>query len=100
VKWEEATSYCQQLGLGGFSDLRLPEIGEFEGIFDVSVDQPYKVKGGILVSSDWVWSATRQSSSEAWFFSFPKGDAPPTYLISAALGGRCVCAVPESDLVI
>jgi hypothetical protein len=101
VNWEEATSYCQQLRLGGFSDLRLAQIGELEGIFDVSVDQPYKVKGGIQLSSYWVWSATPAGSGEAWSFEFyHDGGEHPAASISAASGGLCVCAVPESDLVI
>jgi hypothetical protein len=37
VNWEEAINYCRQLQLGGFSDWRLPEIGELEGIYDGSL---------------------------------------------------------------
>jgi hypothetical protein len=77
VNWEEAMIYCQQLRLAGFSDWRLPEIGELEGIYDASVNRAYKVKGGIQLSSFWIRSATRQESDEAWVFGFDYGERSP-----------------------
>jgi hypothetical protein len=74
VDWHEATSYCQQLRLGGFSDWRLPEIRELEGIYDSSSKQPYKVKNGIKVSGGWTWSATKAGSGSAWYFLIYYGE--------------------------
>jgi hypothetical protein len=73
VNWTEAMGYCRQLRLGGFSNWRLPEIGELEGIYDDSLNQRYKLKGDIRMSSYWAWSATRQESGEAWIFGFLTG---------------------------
>jgi hypothetical protein len=90
VNWNEAMSYCQQLRLTGFSDWRLPEIGELEGIYDASVNQPYKVKGDIQLSDYWAWSATRQGTGEAWFFYFLNGGRA-SYLLDLRRGIRALC---------
>jgi hypothetical protein len=90
VNWSEAVSYCQQLRLGGFSDWRLPEIGELQGIFDASVNELYKVKGNIQLSNYWVWSATRQGSGEAWIFFFTNGERHHGQLDSRSLR-RALC---------
>jgi len=73
VNWNEAASYCRRLRLGGFSDWRLPEIKELEGIYDSSSKQPYKVKNGIKVSAGLAWSATKEGSGSAWYFFFYDG---------------------------
>jgi len=38
--WEEATSYCEGLLLGGYSDWRMPTIMELAGIVDSSIPSP------------------------------------------------------------
>ena len=82
VTWEEATSYCRGLGVGGHKDWRLGEIGELEGLYDRGASRDftydgktyqYHVKGGIEFSIPFIWSATRNGSGEAWGFYFDTG---------------------------
>jgi hypothetical protein len=86
VDWNEATGYCRQLQLGGFSDWRLPEIGELEGIYDASS----KAKGGIQLSSFWIWSATKQGSGSAWYFFFRDGKRY-SFTLDSRLSNRALC---------
>jgi len=71
INWTEAVSYCRNLRLGDYSDWRLPEIGELAGIYDAS--QAGRIKGGIRLTSTWVWSGTRNGSGEAWRLYFDGG---------------------------
>jgi hypothetical protein len=72
VNWNQASSYCQNLGLGGYSNWRLPTIDELAGIYDPS-GSGWHIKGGIKLSSNWVWSSSR-SSGEVWSFVFIIGE--------------------------
>src|SRR5262249_33100573 len=73
MDWNAAGQHCRQLRLGGFSDWRLPEIGELAGIYDASLKQQYKVKGNIQLSSYWAWSATKDGAIAAPAFIFHRG---------------------------
>jgi hypothetical protein len=86
VNWNEAVSYCQQLRVGGFTTWRLPEIGELEGILDASLRE----KGGIRLSSYWVWSATSAGRSAAWSFFFVDGSRA-SYSLDGHDYGRALC---------
>jgi tRNA A-37 threonylcarbamoyl transferase component Bud32 len=98
--WNQATSYCRNLQLGGYSDWRPPEIAELEGIYDAS--QASHVKGGIHLSAvPWYWSATEGRSGSAWNFGFVRGKREQN--ITASYGGlRAICvrgAAPSTMLV-
>jgi hypothetical protein len=90
VDWSEAASYCRALKLGPFSDWRLPEIGELEGIYDASSEKQYKAKGGIQLSNWWAWSATKEGSGSAWDFHFSVGKRYSTLLVFRFLN-RALC---------
>ena len=67
----DAASLCRDLRLGGYSDWRLPEIGELEGIYDPT--EKSNIKGGLTVNVPWYWSATRYGTREVWVFQFDTG---------------------------
>ena len=97
VNWNEASTYCQDLRLGGYSNWRLPAIEELAQIYDPSVAAlpgnqiqlrirgaygfqearnfgPPKVKTGIQLGTPGVlWSGTAKGSGEAWLFDFRTG---------------------------
>jgi hypothetical protein len=63
LTWEQATSYCRSLNLGGADDWRLPEIGELK-VLDASR----------RLASSRTWSATRFTSTtfaSHWIFYIP-----------------------------
>jgi hypothetical protein len=78
VTQPQALNYCRNLSLRGFRDWRLPEIDELEQIYDPSVVSgsfsyngkkgwDLHLKGGIQMTVDDGWSATRGNrSGEAW----------------------------------
>lgn len=95
VNWHKATKYCRNLRLAGYSDWRLANIGELQGIYDKSAEAPgenprsrwheaepmtFHVKGGLFLTGD-QWSSTRRyddrghPSGYAWRFDFNDGRA-------------------------
>ena len=99
VNWHEAVSYCQNLHLAGYSDWRLPEIDELQGIYDPAQSvQGYgdcskckmHIKGKIRLS-DFPWSHTAgNAAGVAWFFFFSNGNRYSSELVSSSLG-RALC---------
>jgi hypothetical protein len=87
VDWKGALTYCQQLRLGGFSDWRLPDIAELEGIYDA----PYKAKGSIRLSGPWAWSSTRNERGSAYDLLFDSGRKSAPYVLGYSSGGRALC---------
>ena len=72
--WDEAVSYCRNLRLGGYSDWRLPTIGELSAIFDRSQPDGGNMKGNIDTGGVWrLWSVTKNSSGEPLSFCFLDG---------------------------
>ena len=66
LNWNNATSYCRDLHLAGYTDWRLPDISELQGLYDSSIQEkgygdcsycPMHIKGGIKLS-DFQWSKT------------------------------------------
>jgi TIR domain/Protein of unknown function (DUF1566) len=67
VNWHEASEYARQLRLGGYSDWRLPTIEELKQLYDPGnkgIREPFQL------TSDWVWSSTREGSGSAWALLF------------------------------
>jgi TIR domain/Protein of unknown function (DUF1566) len=67
VNWHEASEYARQLRLGGYSDWRLPTIEELKQLYDPGnkgIREPFQL------TSDWVWTSTREGTGSAWAFLF------------------------------
>jgi rod shape-determining protein MreB len=94
VNWYEAKNYCASLGLGTYSNWRLPSVEEMEGVTHGVAGGGYEVNGSsVPASDDWWWSATQDSAGAAWGVGFTRG-APlgqatkPVTLLSFPLGQR------------
>jgi hypothetical protein len=71
VSWRQATKYCRDLRLAGFSDWRLATIDELAGIYDgTGLDAPPpregikwalagKPKGSLFLTGNHHWSSTK-----------------------------------------
>jgi formylglycine-generating enzyme required for sulfatase activity len=68
VDWDEATTYCRSLKLGGYPGWRLPSIEELQGIYNSAAG--HHIEGGITLTGFWPWSATKEGSGSAWYFDF------------------------------
>ena len=72
VSWTEAVSYSKKLTLGGYSDWRLPTIGELSALYDRLLPDRH-IKGGIRLSGWCIWSGTKEGSLSAQLFYFQGG---------------------------
>lgn len=113
VNWHSATKYCRDLRLDGYSDWRLANIGELQGIFDKSAEAPglagkyddepftFHVKGNLFLTGD-PWSSTQRTDDRghpnglAWYFDFINGrrnneDAGRFTGYNANYGRRALC---------
>ncbi len=74
VNWNQASNYCRNLTLGGYSSWRLATIGELYWMYDPTQNgNGYHIKGGIKLSGQpWSGNAGR-NSGEAWNFNFLTG---------------------------
>ncbi len=76
LNWKQATAYCQNLQLAGYSDWRLPMIDELQSIYDNHAGIGIRnVKGNLqLPKWWWEWSSSQgDSSKEVLIFDFEKG---------------------------
>ena len=71
VNWNQATDYCSNLRLGGYTDWRLPTVDELQGIFDRSANgKGEHVKGNLQLSSYYHWSSTQINDGQAWSVTY------------------------------
>jgi hypothetical protein len=69
VDWNQASNYCANLQLGGYSGWRLPTIDELQGIRD-QTQAGWQIKGQIVPTGlNWSSSAG-DTTGEAWAFFF------------------------------
>jgi hypothetical protein len=89
VNWRQATNYCGDLELAGYSNWRLPTIDELQGITDTSLNAPSSfpkgtehaslviAKGGLLLTANDLWSSSQvigNPSGYAWQFNLLSGN--------------------------
>ena len=90
VSWKKAIKYCRNLGLSGYSDWRLPNLAELQGIYDRTAEAPglagihsedldtWHVKGNLFLTAH-EWSSNfRQDdrghfSGYVYYFNFNDG---------------------------
>jgi hypothetical protein len=90
VNWHKAITYCRDLRLAGYSDWRLPTLGELEGIYDKSTNSPglaghdaardftWHVKGNLFLTG-YPWSTTQRLDDRGrpnglvWYLNFLDG---------------------------
>jgi hypothetical protein len=86
LSWSQATRFCRELTLGGFTDWTLPSIDDLQGLFERGPSTSgYDIRGPIKLTG-WQWSKTPGSQAgEGWALDF--GD-----------GGRASVAAGDSGL--
>jgi hypothetical protein len=93
VSWKNATKYCRDLRLTGYSGWRLATLSELEGIYDKTAnaaglarmggpargsDFTWHVKGNLFLTGD-QWSSNQRIDDRghpngyAWYFDFNEG---------------------------
>ena len=91
VNWQQGANYCRSLRLAGYSDWRLPTIGELQGISDAD-DAGWHVKGNLQLSYYWQWSSSQgNASGEAWTFHFSAGLRTSNILDNSYGAIRALC---------
>lgn len=89
LSWGKAMKYCRNLRLAGYSDWRLANLAEMQGIFDPAVESPglgkheiepttWHVKGGLFLtafdwSSNYILDDRGHPSGYAYYFDFNSG---------------------------
>ncbi len=95
LNWAQAANYCRGLQLDGYSNWRLPTIGELQGIYDPNAESHgRRVKGGLWLSG-WQWSSSRTPSGYAFGSAFEnqaRNQLPVGYG-----GGRASCVRRAAD---
>jgi hypothetical protein len=96
VHWRQASNYCADLGLGGYSNWRLPTIEEIATVYDAGEVSTCglsecNIKVGITLSAPVAWSSSAgKASSEAWVFGFSNG-SPVSLIRTVSISKRALC---------
>jgi hypothetical protein len=110
VSWRKAMKYCHSLRLSGYSDWRLADMSELQGIYDKTVEAPglagptktpyaftWHVKGNLFLTGD-QWSGHPVNGrmpleSYEYHFDFNEGrpDRDPSGLPYSSSGMRALC---------
>lgn len=108
INWHKAVKYCRDLRLAGYSDWRLAELAELQGIFDSSANAPglmgpsgkgspatWHVKGNLFLTGN-QWSSQRlddrgRPSGYAWRFDFNEGRSFDGDELSFSTNKRALC---------
>jgi type II secretory pathway pseudopilin PulG len=100
INWNDADAYCTGMTLGGLTGWRLASMDELQRLYDPSVpgrpwiydEKTYmlKIREPIQLSAPWVWSGTKNGSSEASYFSFYDGSRH-SYHLRFDLFRRALC---------
>ena len=75
LNWSSALLYCEELGLGGNSDWRLPNLNELYSVVDLASSSPAMDSTFLTIASDYSWSSTSNNLSPeyAWVIYFNNG---------------------------
>ena len=97
--WYDAMDYCKRIQLAGFSDWRLPSVGELYTLIDVRNYDPASIEGLSNVESEDYWSASESVDdlSDAWLVYFEDG-VVNHYSKSRERHIRCVRNLQKNDL--
>ncbi len=92
INWNDTTTYCANLRMGGYSGWRLPTIDELAGIYDQTQNVNGRhIKGDLQLFYAWVWSSnTGKAVGEAWLFGFANGGKESSP-VTASGGRRALC---------
>jgi len=80
INWKDAKRYCETYSEGGFTDWRMPAIGELEALYDKN--KGYKIRDFdymahitqlIRLTTPWPWASVK-NGSKASNFDFDDGD--------------------------
>jgi len=92
MDWRQATNYCRDLSLGGYSNWRLARIDELQGIYDDSTNASLplhtgkvdyltgRAKGGLFLTGSYYWSSSllngdhKNAGDDVWEFDFLHGN--------------------------
>jgi hypothetical protein len=86
VSFKSAVKYCRDLRLAGYSDWRLANMAELQGIYDKSANAPglagqnggrtvtWHVKGNLLLTgNEWANNESGHTSGYQYYFDFNEG---------------------------
>jgi len=108
VTWQAASTFCQALRIGGFSDWRLGTSSELRNLYDPSKTKyskacpkcmasnkdapsyPYHIKGNITLSEPGSWSSTTANAGSAFAVFFTNG-TQEAHRTGVSGGARALC---------
>ncbi len=96
IDWPSAEAYCENLTLEGHSDWRSPTIDELEALYDPVSSEERKIRKPFRLTGPWVWSATKEGSDSAWYFSFDFGIRDRDHL-GYSYDSRALCVRRSGD---